>query len=132
MGAKSDERGRRVRRMDDVARVAAEDAVVAVLAGEGEADVAALAQAVEGAAVVPAAGFLAEVPADRALVAQLRARYRGGRLGEGGVARRTASCSAISAIVVRAPMRSPPSAVSAMPRSSLSPPRLTSVCASNT
>ena len=58
--------------MDDEADVvAAEDAVKLVFPLGGETGVAAFAKAVEFAAIVPAAGFLAEVAANRPLVAKL-------------------------------------------------------------
>ncbi len=63
----------------DEAVIAAEDAVVGVLALDGEALVTALSQAVEFSPVVPAAGLLAEVAPDGPLVAQLGARHLGGR-----------------------------------------------------
>ena len=52
---------------------AAEDGVVLVLAAHRVAELAALPQAVEVAAEVPAARPLAQVAADGALVAELRA-----------------------------------------------------------
>ena len=69
----------RVRGMHDEAVLAAEDAVVRVLALDGVALVPALAQAMEFSPVVPAAGLLAEVAPDGPLVAQLGARHLGGR-----------------------------------------------------
>ena len=119
--------------MDDEAAGAAEDRVVGVLALDGVADLPALAGALEVAAEVPAAGALAEVPAERALVAQLRARGRGGPLGERGPALRDLrGARAISASVARAPMRSPPSFVAEIPFSSARPERLTTDFASKT
>ncbi len=72
--------------MDDVAHIAAEDAVVLVLAFVGVAEFATLAQTVEVAPVVPASRFLAEIAGDGALVAQLRAGNDLGGIGKGAVA----------------------------------------------
>jgi hypothetical protein len=57
-----------------------------VLAGGGEALVATFAQAVEVAAEIPAARALAQIAAERPLVAQLRAAYGGGGLRQHRIA----------------------------------------------
>jgi hypothetical protein len=49
--------------------------MVLVLPRNGKASIAALAYAMEVAPVVPAAGFLADIPADRSLSTQLRASH---------------------------------------------------------
>src|SRR5690349_23134762 len=61
-----------------------EDRVLAVLAGPGEALVAAVKAARPLQPPVPAAGRLEEVPADRAHVAELRARRKPARLAQRG------------------------------------------------
>ena len=72
-------------RRDAVARL---QIVLAVVTDLGEAGVASAEPAVPlGAAVIPAAGVLAEVAADRSLVAQRRRRGQPGRGGDGGVGR---------------------------------------------
>ncbi len=68
--------------MHEVAGSAADDRVELVFAGESVAELAAFAQAREIAAVVPAARLLADVAAERALMAQLRARHLRRGLGE--------------------------------------------------
>jgi len=57
--------------MNDVAPVAAEDAVVLVLAGNSITLVSALAETMEPAPIIPAPRLLAEVAADGPLVSQL-------------------------------------------------------------
>src|SRR5690606_6837525 len=71
-----DERGRRVGRGHGDAAIRAEQAVLAVLAFRriGVAALAARAIAIDAVAVVPAACVLADVAADRARIADLRAR----------------------------------------------------------
>ena len=81
------ERRRRVRRMDDVARAAAEDRVELVFAGEREAGVAAVLEARETVAEVPAPRPLADVAGERPDVADLRRRDALGRFGEHRVLR---------------------------------------------
>jgi hypothetical protein len=72
--------------VDDEAGAAAEDRVVFVLAGDGEAGVAALLEAHElGAAVVPAARALEEVAAEGGEVADAGGGGRAGGLAEDGV-----------------------------------------------
>ena len=71
--------------MDDIAQIAAEDAVVLVLTLEGKALLATLSQTVEIAPVVPAARLLAKIPADGSLVAELRAGDGLGCVCEPGV-----------------------------------------------
>ena len=86
-GAARGERGREIGRVRRDA-VAGLEVVLAVVADLGEAGVAAAEPAVPlVAAVVPAAGVLAEVAADRALVAQERRRREAGRGGDGRVGR---------------------------------------------
>ena len=68
--------------MDDVTHVAAEDAMVLVLPLVGKALLAALAQTVEVAPVVPAAWLLAQIAAEGALVAELGAGNHCRGLGE--------------------------------------------------
>src|ERR1051326_6904172 len=78
-----DQRGREIRRVDDVARAAAEDRMIAVVAGDGIADLAALAQTdVARRAKVPAERPLAEIARDGAGVANLRRGGFAGRLRE--------------------------------------------------
>jgi hypothetical protein len=72
----------------DVARVAAEDAVVLVLALVGETGVAAFSHAVEVTPVVPATRLLTQVAGERALVPELWAGDHLGGLVECPVASR--------------------------------------------
>src|SRR3990172_2737178 len=68
-----------VGRMNDEGRSAAQDRVIAVLARNGVANAPAFAEALERAAIVPAAGALAEVAADGPDIADLvRRDHRGG------------------------------------------------------
>jgi hypothetical protein len=60
--------------MDNEARSSFENAVILILATNGEARVPALSKAVELSAVVPAARFLANISADRSLVPKLGTR----------------------------------------------------------
>ena len=84
-GAKRDQRGRRVGRMDDVAGTAAEDRVELVLAGEREALIPAVLVALEAVPEVPAPRTLTHVAGDGADVANLWRRRAAGALGEHGV-----------------------------------------------
>src|SRR4029450_13791157 len=84
-GAKRDQRGRRVGRMDDIAGAAAEDRVELVLAGEREALIPAVLVALEAVPEVPTPRTLTHVAGDRADVANLRRRRAAGGLGEDGV-----------------------------------------------
>ena len=90
--AQGDQRRGQRRGVDDDARVAlGEDGVVAVLAVQGEALVAALEQAVDVlVAEVPAAVALAQVAAERAHVADLRPADLAGRRRQ----RRDSACAA--------------------------------------
>ena len=73
LGVQRQQRRRRIRRMDDVAQLAADDRVVAIVAGDGVAEVAALLVASEIlAAEEPAARPLVDVAAQRAEVADQR------------------------------------------------------------
>jgi hypothetical protein len=72
--------------MDDVAHVSAENAVELIFASHRITTVTAFAQAVKLAAIVPASGFLTNIAADGALVAKLRTRHLGRRLGQGMIA----------------------------------------------
>ena len=77
-----DQRRRHVGRMRRRAVAVPEDRVLAVLAGTGVAGVPAVQAARELEAPVPAASRLQEVAADRAHVAELRARREPARLAE--------------------------------------------------
>jgi hypothetical protein len=65
----------RIRRMDNIALMAAEYAVELILASYRIAAIPAFAQAIEFAAIVPASRFLAYVAAKGALVSELGAPY---------------------------------------------------------
>ena len=83
LGVERDERRREIGRMDDIARAAAEDGMIAVVARDGIADLAALAQTdVARRAEIPAERPLAEIPRDGAGVANLRRGGLAGRLRE--------------------------------------------------
>ena len=109
-GAERGERRRRGGGMNDGAAVVVEDRVILVLAGEGEAGIAALARAMMGArAEIPAARPLQQVAADGGDVADLRAGGGAGRLGQGAIARADLVIGARAARASRsAPMRKPP------------------------
>ena len=101
-------------RRDAVARL---EVVLAVLADLRVARVAAAEPARPLlAAVVPAARVLAEVAADRALVAQERRGRQPGRGRDGGVGRERAPDEASSASVAVAPIRTPAPSASMPPR----------------
>jgi hypothetical protein len=68
--------------MNDVAHITAEYAVELILAPYGVTTIAAFAQTVKFAAIIPASGFLTYVSADGSLVAKLGARHLRGSLSE--------------------------------------------------
>ncbi len=82
LGTEGDERRSRVGRVDDDTDASSKDAVVAVLAVDGEALRAAFFGALEVTPEVPAAGPLAEVSSERSLVPKLWAGHGLGRLGQ--------------------------------------------------
>ena len=73
-----------VRRVHHETVVSTENAVESVLAGYGEAVIAALPETIEIAAVIPAARFLAQIAPDRALVPKLGTCHLSGSHGEAG------------------------------------------------
>ena len=106
------QRGGRIRRMDDVAQLAADDRVVAIVTGDGVAEVAALLVAVEVlAAEEPAPRPLVDVAAQRAEVADQRRGDAQRGLRQQREAASAGPCYSMTSVsVVVAPMCAPSAA----------------------